>query len=714
MKMKRMILFLSAFLSLCFPLWADEGMWMPNRLTSQDWDKMQSMGLTLTAGQVYDEAHPSLYKAVVQFNGGCTGITVSDRGLIFTNHHCGFGAIQSQSDVEHDYLKNGFVAHTQEEEIPIPGMYVLYLEKSVDVTDQVLQAVPDGTKEQQRDSLIRECRSALRKQYLDSLGDGYSVTVDAYFAGNEYAVNIYKNFTDVRMVFAPPSSVGRFGGDTDNWMWPRHTGDFSVFRVYADADNRPSDYAATNVPYRPEYYAPVSLDGYDEGSFAMVMGFPGSTDRYLSSWGVEKRIKSTNEPRIEVRGVKQDIWKEAMLQSDAVRIKYASKYAGSSNYWKNSIGMNRGLARMHVIERKQALERQFAAWLTQIPAQRYPKYADVLHLLREGYTHSMADARTAAYVAESYRSGAEIFRLTAQVRHIRSQKEEMEAGPLFDEILLPLYKNYEPDLDQKLFAAMVRMMRERIPEAQMPAIFAAIDKKYNGDYEKYAADVYKNTLFTSPEKLKAALTDEKQWKKIEKDPAYQLSQAIAGLLDQLSAAVADDLDKVSEGKRLFMEGLREMNPDVNYPSDANFTMRLTYGQVGGYRPYDAAHYDYYTTTQGIFEKYDVNNPEFNVQPEIMDMLRKKDFGRYGNRNGDMNLCFIAGLDITGGNSGSPVFDGRGRLTGLAFDGNWEAMSGDIAFETDIQRCIAVDIRYVLYLIDRWGNGRRLLDELTIE
>jgi hypothetical protein len=516
------------------------------------------------------------------------------------------------------------------------------------------------------------------------------------------------------MVFAPPSSIGRFGGDTDNWMWPRHTGDFSVFRVYANAENEPAEYAETNVPYRPEYYAPVSLSGYEAGSFVMVLGFPGSTDRYLSSWGVEKRIRSSNEPRIEVRGVKQDIWKEAMLQSDAVRIKYASKYAGSSNYWKNSIGMNRGLARMHVIERKQSLESRFANWVSR-DKDRQAAYGNVLNLLKEGYTHSMADARTATYVVESYYNGAEIFRLASQVPLFQNEeRDEVLLAQLFDAAVLPLYKDYEPALDQKVFAAMVKMMRERIPAAQLPAVFAAIDKKYKGDYAKYASDVYKRTLFASPDLLKNALIHKKQWKKIEKDPVYQLSQSINKLLGSLSEAVRGDLDKISEGRRLFMAGLREMNSEVNYPSDANSSMRLTYGQVNGYQPYDGVWYDYYTTTKGLFEKYDANNPEFDIQPEILDLLRKKDFGRYGNSRGDMNLCFIANLDITGGNSGSPVFDGRGRLTGLAFDGNWEAMSGDIAFEPDIQKCIAVDVRYILYMIDKWGNCQRLLDELTIE
>jgi hypothetical protein len=695
--MKRFITLFSCFL-LCFPLWADEGMWMLNNLTLENWNRMQALGLTLTPGQLYDDSTPSLYKAVVQFDGGCTGITVSDKGLIFTNHHCGYGAIQSKSSVEHDYLKNGFVARTPEEEIPVEGMYVLYLKKTIPVTQSVL----DG-----------ESTNAIQKQYADSLGEGYAVTVDEYYAGNEYYVNIYKKYTDIRLVFAPPSSIGKFGGDTDNWMWPRHTGDFSVFRVYAGTGNEPAEYADTNVPYHPEYYAPVSLDGYDEGSFAMVLGFPGSTDRYLSSWGVEKRIKSSNEPRIEVRGIKQDIWQEAMLQSDAIRIKYASKYARSSNYWKNSIGMNRGLARMHVLERKQALENQFTQWIAQDPAQR-KVYENTLNLQKDGYIHSMDNAKTRTYLVETFYYGAEIFELAAAANYIHSEGDNVNPASLFNEILLPLYKDYEPALDEKVLAAMLQILKDKVPAAQLPAIFQEIDKKYKGNYAKYAAEVFKKTILTSPDKLKAALENNKQFKKLEKDPAWQLSQSIGKTLESVSASLKEDNDNITEGRHLFMAGLREMMPEKNFPSDANFTMRLTYGKVGGYRPYDAAWYDYSTTTKGIFEKYDVNNPEFNVQPEVMDLLRKKDFGRYGNKDGDMNIDFLADLDITGGNSGSPVFDGKGRLTGLAFDGNWEAMSGDIAFETDVQKCIAVDVRYILYMIDKWGNCQRLLNELTIE
>ncbi|GHT40226.1 hypothetical protein FACS189437_05520 [Bacteroidia bacterium] len=686
---------------------------MLNNLTLENWNRMQALGLTLTPDQLYNDSTPSLYKAVVQFNGGCTGITVSDKGLIFTNHHCGYGAIQSQSSVEHDYLKDGFVARTQEEELPIPDMYVLYLKNTINVTQSVLDSVPGVLNEKERSSRISEMTATLRKQYKESLGEGYAVTVDAYYAGNEYYVNIYKKYSDIRLVFAPPSSIGKFGGDTDNWMWPRHTGDFSVFRVYAGAENEPAEYADTNLPYKPEYYAPVSLDGYEEGSFAMVLGFPGSTDRYLSSWGVERRVKSANEPRIEVRGIKQDIWKEAMLQSDAIRIKYASKYARSSNYWKNSIGMNRGLARMHVVERKQALENQFTQWIAQNPAQR-KAYENTLNLQKEGYTRSMANTKTRTYLIEAFDSGAEILDLAYSADYIHSQRDKVEPAVLFNDILLPVYKDYEPALDEKVLAAMLQIVKDKVPAAQLPAIFTEIDKKYKGDYTKYAADVFQKTILTSPDKLKAALEDKKQFKKLEKDPAYQLSKSIGQTLESLSASLREDSYKVAEGRRLFMAGLREMTPEKNFPSDANFTMRLTYGKVGGYRPYDAAWYDYYTTTKGIFEKRDVNNPEFNVQPEIMDLLRKKDFGRYGNKDGDMNTDFLADLDITGGNSGSPVFDGKGRLTGLAFDGNWEAMSGDIAFETDVQKCIAVDVRYMLFMMDKWGNAQRLINELTIE
>jgi hypothetical protein len=697
---------------LCFPLLADEGMWMLNNLSQENWNRMHELGLTLTPGQLYHDSLPSLYKAVVQFDGGCTGVAVSGKGLIFTNHHCGYDAIQSQSSIEQDYLKNGFVAQTFEEEIPIFGMFVLYLKETIDVSHLVLDSIPFNISEEERDTAIEKSIAKLKEQFKSTLDKEYEIVIDSYYSGNEYYANIYKMYSDVRLVFAPPSSIGKFGGETDNWMWPRHTGDFSIFRVYAGEDNEPAVYDPANRPYQPVDFAPVSLEGYKEDSFAMAMGFPGRTNRYLSSWGVERRIKSSNEPRIDVRGVKQNIWKEAMAKNPETYIKYASKYAMSANYWKNSIGMNRGIEKKQVIERKQTIENQFKNWIAGDPDKR-KKYEKTLDLLQEGYAGSMDKMKTRTYISEAFH-GAEVLNIAYCARSMDFYRDKVSPETYFNDVIAPHYKDFDAALDEKVLAAMLEILKKNISANQLPSIFPEIDKKYKGNYAGYVAEIFKESIFVSQDKLKEVLLNKKKFKKLEKDPVYKLSLSVMQTLDSLHASLEENSHKIKKGERLFMAGLREMTPGKHLPSDANFTMRLTYGKVGGYEPYDGAWYDYYTTTKGVFEKYDSKNPEFNVQPGIMDLLQKKDFGKYGNNEGDMNLNFLCNLDITGGNSGSPVFDGKGRIIGLAFDGNWEAMSGDIAFETDIQKCIAVDIRYVLFIIEKWGQCQRILDELTIK
>ncbi|GHT11294.1 hypothetical protein FACS189426_12960 [Bacteroidia bacterium] len=706
--MKRISLFLVSLLA-CTSLFADEGMWMLNKLKADNWARMKELGFTLSPEQLYDTIQPSLKDAVIHFGGGCTGITVSDKGLIFTNHHCGYSAIQSQSSVGKDYLRDGFVAKTLEDEIPIPGLSVRYLLKTIDVTPEILAGLKDVSDEQKRNQIISEAARKIQRQYSDSI-HAVEAVVSSYFAGNAYYLNVYERLTDVRLVFAPPSSIGKFGDETDNWMWPRHTGDFSVFRIYTNPEKK-QGFFKENVPYKPKFTAKVSVQGYKEGDYAMTIGYPGSTSRYLTSWGIEQRIKGTNEPRIEVRGIKQDIWSEAMLQSDAVRIEYASKYAGSSNYWKNSIGMNRGLGRMHVIERKQATEQEFQKWLNANPAKK-AIYGEALDLLEKSYTSTNEAQRILTYLSEAFTGGAEIIRYALNVANTDIKRANL--ADYFEVRIRPAYKDYEPTLDEKVLAAMLQIVKERVPAKNLPDIYAEIDKKYKGDYVKYAADVFEKSVVPYPDKLKEILLNPKKADNLKKDPAVLLGQSVqkAGLA--LRDVVTQTRYNITKGERLFFAGLQEMKSNVNLPSDANSTMRLSYGSVGGYVPYDGAKYDYYTTTKGVFEKYVKDDPEFHVQPELLDLLRKKDFGKYGNSAGDINIDFLTNNDITGGNSGSPIFDAKGRLLGLAFDGNWEAMSGDIAFETDVQRCIGVDVRYILYMIDKWGHCQRLLDELIIE
>ncbi|WP_373227031.1 S46 family peptidase [Parabacteroides merdae] len=692
-------------------VFADEGMWVLKELNKQNLERMKELGFTPSYEQLYSETDPCVANAVVIFGGGCSGITVSNEGLIFTNHHCGFGSIQQLSSVEHDYLKDGFVSQSKEEELPVPGLTVRYLRETVDVSDRINSQIASIKEEHLRLAAADSIGQAM----ADSVGNTEFQAADVvpFYNNNKYFLIVYDVFNDVRMVFAPPSSVGKFGGDTDNWMWPRHTGDFSVFRVYAGADNKPAAYSKDNKPYQPKYVAEVSLQGYQDKDYAMTIGFPGSTDRYLCSWGVQQRIEDSNKPRIEVRGIKQAIWKDAMLKSDEVRIKYASKYAGSSNYWKNSIGMNKGLANLKVIDRKREEEAAFAAWVAQ-DAKRKEVYGDVLSLLEKGYTSSSEYKKISTYLGEAFLSGAEIVKLARMIQSVDVKGSTPEEIDIFlEDNIKSFFKDYDASLDRKVLTAMMKIVKERVPAENLPDIYKKVDKKYKGDYEKYAADVFKKTSILSYDNIASMLKDPKKYAKLKKDPAAELSLSVLISLFELQQLTGDSYYDIAKGERLYFAGLKEMHPEKAFASDANFTMRVSYGSIGGYRPYDAAWYDYYTTQKGIFEKENPESDEFWVQPEILNLIRSKDFGQYANKDGELQLCFLSNNDITGGNSGSPVFDKNARLIGLAFDGNWEAMSGDIAFEPDLQRTISVDIRYVLYMIDKWGKCPRLIEELKL-
>ena len=692
-------------------VFADEGMWVLKELNKQNLERMKELGFTPSYEQLYSETDPCVANAVVIFGGGCSGITVSNEGLIFTNHHCGFGSIQQLSSVEHDYLKDGFVSQSKEEELPVPGLTVRYLRETVDVSDRINSQIASIKEEHLRLAAADSIGQAM----ADSVGNTEFQAADVvpFYNNNKYFLIVYDVFNDVRMVFAPPSSVGKFGGDTYNLMWPRHTGDFSVFRVYAGADNKPAAYSKDNKPYQPKYVAEVSLQGYQDKDYAMTIGFPGSTDRYLCSWGVQQRIEDSNKPRIEVRGIKQAIWKDAMLKSDEVRIKYASKYAGSSNYWKNSIGMNKGLANLKVIDRKREEEAAFAAWVAQ-DAKRKEVYGDVLNLLEKGYTSSSEYKKISTYLGEAFLSGAEIVKLARMIQSVDVKGSTPEEIDIFlEDNIKSFFKDYDASLDRKVLAAMMKIVKERVPAENLPDIYKKVDKKYKGDYEKYAADVFKKTSILSYDNIASMLKDPKKYAKLKKDPAAELSLSVLISLFELQQLTGDSYYDIAKGERLYFAGLKEMHPEKAFASDANFTMRVSYGSIGGYRPYDAAWYDYYTTQKGIFEKENPESDEFWVQPEILNLIRSKDFGLYANKDGELQLCFLSNNDITGGNSGSPVFDKNARLIGLAFDGNWEAMSGDIAFEPDLQRTISVDIRYVLYMIDKWGKCPRLIEELKL-
>lgn len=706
--MKKIFLLLSVLLSLT-SIHADEGMWLLKELNRQSAARMKELGFTFPIDSIYSEKNASLKDAVVIFGGGCTGVAVSQEGLIFTNHHCGYDAIQKHSSVEHDYLKDGFVSQSKAEELYTEGLTVSFLQKTEDVTAQVTAGITDATTEQDRNDIIDSLSTQLLKEYKSN--EFLNARIVPFYTGNKYYLVVYEVFKDVRMVFAPPSSIGKFGGDTDNWQWPRHTGDFSVFRVYANSNNEASHYSADNVPYKPKYSVPVSVKGYQDKDYAMTIGYPGSTERYLSSWGITQMMESENIPRIEVRTVKQDIWRKAMNADDAVRIKYSVKFSRSSNYWKNAMGMNAALTKLNVVEAKQALESRLGNWILSTPAST-EKYGDVLPSLQSAYTNSMNSVKIGTYFGETFNNGIEIIRLANAV-NISNITDKEELMAYVRAKLGDTYKDYVPQLDKQVMPALLKLYRERVPAEYLPDVYQTIDKKFKGDYDKYTEWVYKNSKFTNLESLASAISVGGV-KSLDKDPAMILAKSVANgrlkLVDDLSS-IYPIIDK---NARKYMAALMEMQPDKAFSPDANFTQRLSYGSVGGYSPADAVEYDYYSTSKGVLEKEAPNNPEFAVQGYILDNLRAEQWGQYADADGTMRVGFLSNNDITGGNSGSPVFNGKAELIGLAFDGNWEALSGDIVFEPQLQRTISVDIRYVLYTIDKIMNCPRLIEELTIK
>ena len=698
--MKKLFLLLAAA---CVTLSAaaDEGMWMLPYLQKMNAKDMKARGCKLSAEEIYSMNNSSLKDAIVIFGGGCTGEIVSPEGLLFTNHHCGYGSIQALSSVEHDYLKNGFWAMSRAEEIPAPGLKVRFIRKIVDVTSDVLGAVPDIAGGEERSRLVAEHVEAVTSRF-ETENPGMEISVKPFFGGNQFFAFVIEVFSDVRLVGTPPTSIGKFGGDTDNWMWPRHTGDFSVFRVYAGPDNKPADYAPENRPYKAEKFLKVSLNGYDEADFAMIMGFPGSTQRYMTSYEIDRMLEVENPQRIFIRGERQAILKEDMAASDKVRIQYASKYAQSSNYWKNSIGMSRGIKRLDVKGRKQEQEAAFRAWAAKntLPTEGY---VDALDKIRESVEENLPAFASRQYLQEAFLRAVEI--LTPARYALSLKGEELENA------LKGFYKDYNMPTDRRVAKRMFRIVKENCKE--LPSVFAeVIDKEFGGDTDAYVDYLYDNSVLADETQALAAAASGKDF---AKDPAVLLSRSVAKKMRALSEVQRDGQQKYADGHRLYIAGLMRMQPKKAWASDANFTIRLTYGRVLPYDPADGIRYNYYTTLKGVMEKENPDNPtEFTVPAKLKELYAAKDFGRYANAAGELPTCFLADCDITGGNSGSPVLNGKGSLIGLAFDGNWEAMSGDVAFEPELQRTIAVDVRYVLFVIDKFAGAGWLLDELQFE
>ncbi len=712
---KTFVLFLTLLVTLAGKLKADEGMWLLPLIEKLNIEKMQQMGLKLSAEDIYSVNQASLKDAVVIFGRGCTGELISDKGLILTNHHCGYGQIQALSTVENNHLENGFWALSLQEEIPAPGLTVTFLKRMEDVTARVVEGLNDQMSFDQRQEHIRKVSAEIASE---AKGDThYQTFVRDYFAGNQFFLVVYEVFNDVRFVGAPPSSIGKFGYDTDNWMWPRHTGDFSLFRVYAGKDGKPAAYSPENVPYKPAHHLPVSLKGFEKDDFAMTIGFPGSTDRYLTSWGIDERMNIFNYSLIKVRGIKQDIWSEAMAASDKVRLQYASKFASSSNYWKNSIGMNRGLEALDVPAKKKEIEKEFDAWLKADQA-RNKKYGNVLSSLEAAYTGRKETYLASNFLRECLIRGTEALSFATIARELEEAlkaKDKDEIAKATETLRMAgasFFKDYSAPTDRKVMAAMLKTYANEISPVWHPSLYQTINKNFKGNYEAYAGNLFTKSFFVNEDAFNAFLA-KPNLKKLQADPAFIAGNSVREVSLKLADANRDADKKIADANRLFIVGLMEMQPDRVFYPDANFTMRLSYGTVGDYEPRDAVIYKHFTTLKGVMEKEVPNNFEFIVPNKLKELYKAGDYGRYAAADGNLYVNYTTNNDITGGNSGSPVINGNGELVGLAFDGNWEAMSGDIAFEPDLQKCINVDIRYVLFIIDKYAGALNLIEEMTL-
>ncbi|HNW88941.1 MAG TPA: S46 family peptidase [Bacteroidales bacterium] len=713
--MKKLLLFITGILLSQQVVRADEGMWLPMFIDRLNYVDMQKMGLKLTPEEIYSVNNSSLKDAIILFGQGCTGEIISAQGLILTNHHCGYGAIQSKSSVEKDYLTDGFWAMNPGEELPIADLSVKFLIRIEDVSQKILSELPPNITEAQRAAKIKELSEKIQKEATK--GNGYDAVVKSFFEGNEYYLIVYQTYKDVRLAGAPPSSLGRFGADTDNWMWPRHKADFALFRVYTAPDGSPAEYSEHNIPMKPKHSLPVSIKGVKNGDFTMILGYPGTTERYLTSYGIEMYVDQSYPARIKAREKKLAIMREDMDASPEVRIKYASKYASISNYWKNFIGTVKALNRLKVGDKKRHQEGQFEAWVMADNARK-EKYGRVLQMIKDAYSELKKTNLERIYFSESV-AGCEALAFSNRFINLKTLLKE---NPINTEKLNAktaelkasaekFFKDYNKATDMKLTAAMLKMFYEQVPKEQQPKHFLKLAAKNKYDFDKLSEYLFSKTIFSDLNSVNNFL-NAPNTKILEADALLTLMIAFIDNNNAVSEAWNTSNVKLSEGKRLLVAGMREMLPDQKFYPDANQTMRLTYGKVQDYFPADAVHYNYYTTLEGVMQKEDPSNWEFIVPERLKELYKSKDYGQYAEK-GEMKVNFITNTDITGGNSGSPVLDASGNLIGLAFDGNWEAMSGNICFEPELQRTINVDIRYVLFIIDKYAGAKNLIAEMKI-
>jgi hypothetical protein len=695
---------------------AQEGMWLMHTLEEINEESMQNSGFRLDADDIYDINNASLKDAIIRLNGGsCTAEVISSQGLVLTNHHCAYGAIQGFSSPENDYLTDGFFALSKDQEMNIEGFEVSFLVRIDDITDRILANVTNEMSEDERTQAIQTTQNEINTEYAEGDVHGYQYEVKSFYYGNEFYMFIYNTYRDIRLVGAPPESVGKYGGDTDNWMWPRHTGDFSMLRIYADADNKPADYSESNVPYTPKRHLKISMDGVDQGDFTMVMGYPGSTDRFLSSWGIEQALALYNPSVVDVRDLKLKTMKEHMDEDLGVRIQYAAKYAQTANYWKYYIGQSKGLKALDVQGQKEAIEARFSSWATSSP-ELEAEYGEALNLIEAYYVATDATAKADVYALEAGLIGSDItlfavrFGRTAPGLFSGDADQIAATKARLSGLCDDFFKDYDMATDRDLFINLMTKYQTDIAPENLPSFFENVDNKYKGSIERYATKMYEKSFLVNEESARNFIANPSE-KALNKDLAVNAAMSI--LETYFGSMESEAQAKYDRGYRLFVKGLREMQPNKAFYPDANSTMRCTYGPVGNYSPADAVQYDFVTTANGILQKMDNTDPEFVVPARLEELLKARDYGQYVDESGELVICFLHGTDITGGNSGSPVMNANGDLIGLAFDGNWEAMSGDIAFEPALQRTISVDIRYVLWIVDKFAGATNIIDELDL-
>lgn len=716
---KTFLSLITVFMTFCM-LHADEGMWIPMLLQNNE-KEMQEMGMRITAEDIYSINNSSMKDAVVLFGGGCTGEIVSNKGLLLTNHHCGYDWIQRHSSVEHDYLTNGFWAMSMEEELPCPGLTAVMLKEMKDVTSQVLEGVTDELTEQERSKIIKENIDKIIEEAKKNTE--YEVSIKSFYIDNQYYLMYNEVFKDIRMVGAPPSNIGKFGGDTDNWVWPRHTGDFSIFRIYTSPDGKPAEYSQDNVPYTPAYHFPISLNGVNEGDFTFVFGYPAYTNEYLPSQAVNQEANVIYPVVVDLRGQILDIYNRYQQKDPKIRIQYASKHAGLANGWKKYMGVTEGINKFKGVQKKKQFEKEFQEWVLQKRSRH--AYIDLLHNFDTAYNDLEKYRLAIIYLTEAGLSTELIYFASAFTELAETTKETSQED--LDAIISSLkeetetfFKDYHQPIDREVAVAMLTAYRENQPEDFRPSILNLIDKKYDGSVERYVNDLFDKSMFTSKDKVMKMLDNYKvsKAKKITKDPAVM---AYEDFMDFYRTKIMPESSrhskKINTLRRLYMRGqmemLKETRPEKMIYPDANFTLRVTYGKVGGFSPRDAVRYKHFTTLDGIMQKENPDIYDYVVTDRLRELYENKDYGRYADADGSMHVAFIAGNHTTGGNSGSPILNADGHLLGLNFDRTWEGTMSDLVYDPSVCKNISVDIRYVLFIIDKYAGATRLIDEMTI-